>query len=233
MDTNADLKEEAACVNDQLLLRFRDDAQLAPYVVFTAGRSRTMWLSAFLTYGICACNFESTAKVNSFSDVVNALHIPGIGAAETLAAPAWPLLKVAAPTLRSVVVRRPLEEIIQSLVDATKGKVELDLPVLRKLLLRLQQALERISEHPDTLTVDFEDLDEEETCKRIFEHCLPYKHDAGWWKFMSTKWMDPDVIQLAALFQLREKEIRGLGLQCRRLLFRLGRQGHFEHLGVH
>ena len=98
---------------NELLLRFRDNAQLQPYAVFTAGRSRTMWLSAFLSYGICACNFEAIAKVENFGEVLKMLSIPGMGAAETMSAPAWPLLLTAAPKLRVVVVRRETEEILR------------------------------------------------------------------------------------------------------------------------
>ncbi len=215
---------------DELLLRFRDDAQLRPFVVFTAGRSRTMWLSAFLTYGICVCHFEATAKVGSFQEVCNMLAIPGMGASETLAAPAWPLLLTAAPNLRAVVVRRPVEEILNSLVEATAGRLELDLPRLRQLLHYVRRALDRLALQPQTLVVDFHELEREETCKAVFEHCLPYKHDSGWWKFLSEKKIDPDVIQLASLYQLRQNEIQQLGRECRHLMFKLGRQGYLSHL---
>jgi hypothetical protein len=218
----------------ELLLRFRDDAQLLPYMVFSAGRSRTMWLSAYLTYGICVCNFESTAKVSSFEEIVHLLAIPGMGAAETLAAPAWPLLLTAEPRLRVVVVRRPLDEIIDSLIAATRERVKLDLPVLRQLIAYIMRALERLAQQPQTLVVDFHELAREDVGRAIFEHCLPYKFDQGWWEFLSAKKIDPDVIQLAQLYQVRQNEIRALGRECRHLLFRLGRQGHLAHLqGAH
>jgi hypothetical protein len=215
---------------DQLELRFRDDAQLLPYMVFSAGRSRTMWLSAFLTYGICVCHFEATAKVSSLQEVLTMLSIPGMGAAETLAAPAWPLLLTAEPRLRAVVVRRPTEEILASLVAATKDQIELDLPKLRHTLEYIVRALDKLSLQPQTLTVNFHELEREETCRAVFEHCLPYKHDSGWWKFLAAKNINPDVTKLAALFLQREEQILGLGRECRHLMFRLGRQGHFSHL---
>lgn len=216
-------------MTDELQLRFRDDSQLLPYMVFTAGRSRTLWLSAFLTYGVCACHFEALVKVGSFTEVVNLLSIPGMGAAETLAAPAWPLLLTAAPALRAVVVRRPLEEILESLVEGTKGKVELNVPVLRRLLAYVQRALDKLALQPQSLVVDFHELKNEEVCKAIFEHCLPYKHDSGWWKFMNEKVLDPDVIQLAALYHERKEQIQRVGKEARHLMFRLGRQGHLQH----
>lgn len=214
--------------NDQLLLRFRDDAQLAPFIVFTAGRSRTMWLSAFLTYGICACNFEAAAKVSSFQEVVHALNIPGIGSAETAAAPAWRLLKIAAPTLRSVVVRRPRKEILASFEAMTKDRVELDMTLVEKMLARAEHYLELISSHPDTLTVSFKDLEKEETCKAIFEHCLPYKHDSGWWNFMRQKVLDTDIVQLAELYRRRQEGFMALSREVRHLTFKLARQGHIR-----
>lgn len=217
----------------QTLLRFREDAQLLPFAVFSAGRSRTMWLSAFLTYGICVCHFEATAKVSAFRDVMDMLSIPGMGAAETLAAPAWPLLLTAEPKLRVVVVRRPLEEILSSLVAATSGKLELDLPTLRRLLAYVIRSLDKLAKQPQSLMVDFHELTSEEVCKAVFEHCLPYKHDSGWWQWLAAKKIDPDVMQLAALYQQRQKEIHSVGRECRHLLFRLARQGHMQHLGAH
>jgi|HubBroStandDraft_6_1064221.scaffolds.fasta_scaffold66294_3 hypothetical protein len=215
---------------DQLELRFRGDAQLLPYMVFSAGRSRTMWLSAFLTYGICVCHFEALAKVSSLTEVLTMLSIPGMGAAETLAAPAWPILLTAEPRLRTVVVRRPAEEILASLVAATKDQMQLDLDKLRHLLAYVRRSLDKLSLQPQTLTVDFSELAKEEVCAAVFEHCLPYKHDSGWWKFLAAKNINPDVQQLAALYLRREKEILALGRECRHMLFRLGRQGHFAHL---
>ncbi len=215
---------------DQLELRFRGDAQLLPYAVLSAGRSRTMWLSAFLTYGICVCHFEATAKVGSLSEVLTMLSIPGMGFAETLAAPAWPLLLTAEPKLRTVVVRRPLDEILASLVAATESKAQLDLDKLRSLLAYIRRALDKLSLQPQTLTVDFSELEQESVCAAVFEHCLPYKHDSGWWKFLSAKNINPDVMQLAALYMQREQEIAQLGKECRHMMFRLGRQGYFQHL---
>lgn len=216
---------------NELLLRFRDDAQLMPFAVFTAGRSRTLWLSAFLSYGVCVCHFEALAKVSNFQEVMHMLAVPGMGAAETMSAPGWPLLLTAAPTLRVVVVRRPIEEILASLVEATKGKIELDTDVLRRLLSYIVRALERLARQPQTLAVDFDELEREETCKAVFEHCLPYKHDSGWWNFMNAKVLEPDLIALARLYAVRQENIRGLGRECRHLMFKLGRQGYFEHLG--
>ena len=215
---------------NELELRFRADAQLLPYAVFSAGRSRTMWLSAFLTYGVCVCNFEATAKVSSLQEVLTMLGIPGMGFAETLAAPAWPLLLTAEPRLRTVVVRRPIEEILASLVAATKDQLELDLPKLRHLLQYVRRALDKLSLQPQTLTVDFHELAQEATCAAVFEHCLPYRHDHGWWKFLAAKNLNPDVRQLAALYLQRQEQIRAIGQECRHLMFRLGRQGHFDHL---
>ena len=63
-------------------------------------------------------------------------------------------------------------------------------------------------------------------CAAVFEHCLPYKFDSGWWNWLSTKNVQPDLLALAQLSQLREREIKSLGRECRHLLFRLGRQGH-------
>lgn len=226
MDTQRSDSQTSAMQEPQL--EFRDRAKLAPFIVFTNGRSRTMWLSAFLTYGICVCNFEATARLSSFQEVTNALAIPGMGAAETLAAPAWRLLKLAAPTLRAVVVRRPLDEILASFAARVGDQIQFDSEKARVILTRIERALDLVSQHPDTLTVQFSELASEQTCKRIFEHCLPYHHDKGWWEYMNAKVLDPDVARLASYFNARTPQILALGAEVRHLTFKLARKGYLQ-----
>ena len=52
---------------------------------------------------------------------------------------------------------------------------------MRRLDAKLSQIASRL---PNVLSVEFGALKEERTCSRIFEHCLPYKHDSGWWRLL-------------------------------------------------
>jgi hypothetical protein len=50
---------------------------------------------------------------------------------------------------------------------------------MRRLDHKLDQIEKRV---PGVLRVTFEELATEAGCRAVFEHCLPYKHDAGWWR---------------------------------------------------
>ena len=125
--------------------------------------------------------------MRNLADVRSWFAQPMTGTAETLAAPYWRLLGKMAPQARIVIVRRPAPECVDSVMRIqTFGagvfdEVELT-RALRLLTRKLRQAEARL---PNVLAVDFADLAREETCAAIFEHCLPYKHDTGWWQLLA------------------------------------------------
>ncbi|NUB27730.1 GNAT family N-acetyltransferase [Azospirillum brasilense] len=153
---------------------------MPPFIVFGMPRSRTAWLSRFLTYGDWVCGHEELRHARSLDDVRSWLAQPCTGTAETAAAPWWRLARHLRSDLRVVVVRRDV-------TDATDSLMWLglfaDRTAVERLMLRLDRKLEQISRRvPDALSVRFEDLEREEVCAAVFEHCLPYQHDPDWWK---------------------------------------------------
>lgn len=150
------------------------------FVVFALPRCRTVWLSRFLTYAGWQCGHEELRHCRSLDDVRSWLAQPLTGSAETAAAPFWRLLPQLAPGCRVVTMRRPLHEVMASLRNA--GAVFEDATLLA-LLRRVERKLDQIERRlPDVLRVEFADLDNEATCRAIFEHCLGLSFDAGWWR---------------------------------------------------
>lgn len=161
------------------------------FMVFTAGRSRTYWLSQFLTYGPHICHFETVARLSHIEEVIKLLR-DGNGAAETVSAMIWPKLLHGIPSLKAVVVRRPKDEIIASFIEAAeKTNVKIDKDFLSDFIPRVIGCLDKLSLQPQTLTAEFHDLDQEDACRAIFEHCLPCAYDHDWWLLMRDKVMDP------------------------------------------
>lgn len=103
------------------------------------------------------------------------------GTVETAAAPFWQLLP---PTVKIAVVRRPVADVIDSLmslgVSFNRSKIE---ATVRKMDAKLAQIERRV---PGVLSVNFADLADEATCARLFEYCLPFKHDHEWWARLSA-----------------------------------------------
>lgn len=155
-----------------------------PFVVFSMPRSRSAWLSAFLTYGEWQCGHDELRHVRSLDDVRSWLSMPCTGTVETAAAPFWRLLREIRPDTRVVVILRPIPEIVHSF---QRLGAPFDADALAKTLRRLEAKLWQIAERwPDAKAFTFRDLGNEEVCREIFEHCLPYRHDPQWFARVSA-----------------------------------------------
>jgi hypothetical protein len=157
-----------------------------PFVIFALPRSRTAWLSRFLTYGDFFCGHEELRHCRSLDDVKTWFDQPCIGTAETAAAPFWRLLGKIADA-KILVVRRPVDEVVESLL-AVPG-LTFDRDVLRRSMEALDRKLDQIEARLPCLSVRFEDLANEQACRSVFEHCLPYAFDRAHWE----RWADVNV----------------------------------------
>lgn len=113
-------------------------------------------------------------------DVRSWLIQPSTGTIETAGASWWRLLPSG---IRVVTIRRPVAEVVDSLM-------RLGLPFNRDVLTngiqRLDRKLDQVEVRiPDVLSVQFSDLAGEDTCAKVFEHCLPYRHDHNRWSAMA------------------------------------------------
>jgi hypothetical protein len=220
MDPNALARMEMRAGARQALV---PRGETRPFVVFTAGRSRTNWLANFLTYGEVRCHAEVSRTFRSL-DGVQAFLVPGVGMAETGIAPAWRLVKHRVPSLKMVVIRRDADEIIESFLKTPLGP-HYDVEKLRRIVAYECRCLDQISYHPDALTVRFEDLGFAFHCKRIFEHCLPHEFDLSWWKFMSGRHIEPDARDVARYYLANREGVETFKREAKREMIRLVRSG--------
>jgi hypothetical protein len=118
--------------------------------------------------------------MRSLDDVRIWLNLPCKGSSETAAAPFWRLVQEYRPDTRVVVVRRPVEDVVHSLLTTTG--ISFQDQVLWQSMRRLDAKLNQVEARwPGVLSVQFSDLANEATCAAVFEHCLPFKHDPTWW----------------------------------------------------
>lgn len=155
-----------------------------PFVVFALPRSRTAWLARFLTYGPWQCGHDEVRHLRSLDDVTSWLAQPYSGTVETAAAPFWRLLTALRPDARVVVVRRPVADVVASLMALRLGCF--DAAALGVAMRRLDRKLEQIERRVNALSVAYADLDTEMACARVFEHCLGLPHDPAWWDAISA-----------------------------------------------
>jgi GNAT superfamily N-acetyltransferase len=147
-----------------------------PFIVFGLPRSRTYWLSRFLSFPPYRCHHDMAAYVRSAEDVRAWLSQPATGTVETAAAPFWRLARLYNPSVRFAVVRRDPREVIDSLLRFGC----FDRAALARLLGRYDRALDIVESLTGTLSVGFHDLNRRSTCAAMFEHChgrpMPESH---------------------------------------------------------
>ena len=149
------------------------------FIIYGLPRSRTYWLSKFLTYGDWYCGHDELRHLRSLDDVASWFKLPRTGTVETAAAPFWRLV----PPLRSVTVRRPVDEVVAS-IQQFGFHLNWDgfTRYMRMLDYKLNQIEKRV---PNVLRVTFDELQTEAACQSVFEHCLPYQRDSAWWQAMA------------------------------------------------
>jgi len=163
----------------------------AGFIIYALPRSRTWWLSRFLTYADWTCGHDELRHARSMDDIPAWFGQPCTGTVETAAAPWWRLVP---PEMRTVVVRRPVAEVVDSLFGAG---LQCDRDRLTKEMVRLGRKLDQIERRvAGVLSVRFDDLASEETCARVFEHCLPYPHDHVWWTTLSPVNLQTNLLAL-------------------------------------
>lgn len=200
-----------------------------PFIVYALPRSRTAWLAEFLSYKDWQCGHEQAIFLRSVDDIKRLFSLPNTGAVETAAAQAWRIIHHHVPNIKAVVVRRPIDDVMRSMVNIDlQGEAYYDVPRLRKVMEYGNRMLDEISEQPGVLTVDFDDLSTIQGCKAIFEHCLPYEFDRGWWEFMVDQNIQVDVLSVIRLYHENRPQIEGFKKHLWREMRHLAQTGHIS-----
>lgn len=155
-----------------------------PFIIYALPRSRTFWLSRYLSYGEWSCGHDELRHARALDDVTAWFSQPYTGTIETLAAPWWRLAQT--PTkidIRTIVLRRPVSEVVASL-----ARLGFDPRLMQPMMTKLDRKLDQIAARvPGCQSFSFDELRSESGCARVFEACLPYKHDPEWFSLMAPK----------------------------------------------
>lgn len=182
------------------------------FVVFSLPRSRSAWLSRFLSYGEWVCGHDELRHARQLEDVKSWLAQPMTGTVETAAAPFWRLAKHLSPDTRFVVIRRDPEEAARSAVRAGLGH---DLGLMAKQFRRLDRKLGQIERRTGARTFRFEDLGDESVCQDLFEHLLPYEHDPARWARLSAENIQINVPALVRYVAAHQPQLERLSAIAR------------------
>jgi hypothetical protein len=178
----------------------------APFVVFSLPRSRSHWLSRFLRYGPWVCGHDEVRHVRAPEDIRSWLAQPYAGTCETAAAPFWRTLRTMAPDARVVVVRRPVADVVESLMAMDLG---FERGVLGAAMWRADAKLRQVAARwPGALEVTFDGLRDEATCARVFGHCTLMPHNHAWWAAMSEINLQCDLAAMLRWFGTHGAQVR-------------------------
>lgn len=151
---------------------------MAPFVIFSLPRSRSAWLSKFLSYKDWHCGHDELIYMRQMEDVQSWLSQPSTGTIETAAASFWRLALHLKPDLRIITVRR---DPIEAAESAVKADLSDNLTDTIKFFQYLDGKLDQIELRTKCKSVKYEDLQQESVCKDLFEYVLPYEHDSVRW----------------------------------------------------
>ena len=185
-----------------------------PFLILGLPRSRTAWLSKFLSYGPWICGHDELRHCRTLEDVTSWFMQPYIGSAETLGAPWWRLVPKLVPGCRVLVVRRPVAEVVDSVLrlgiptDQRPGLLQR----LRTADAKLDQVEARL---PRVVTVRYQDLAQPETCREVFEHCLEMPFDLAWWQYWNSIRVEADTRAVLRHFAAYWVQMHRLAVEAR------------------
>lgn len=138
-----------------------------PFIVTGLPRSRTAWMSGWLSDGACLCRHEP--ELNDVADLPNMLestHYRFMGIADS--GLGFDLGRILEDfQIPTVIVARPLEEVENSL---DKLRAYFNIPKKADLCLALQAELIKWEKHPLVMTVPYRAMNDVRTMQRAFWH---------------------------------------------------------------
>lgn len=189
---------------------------MRPFIIYALPRSRTFWLSRFLSYGDYECGHEQARYVRSMEDARSWLSQNCVGTAETTAAPWWRIIQNIRPDIMTLVVRRPVDEVVESIMRLDmRGVCTFDREKLTANMHRLDRRLHQIERCvPNVMSVRFSALAREDVCAAVFEHCLPYRHDRQWWTTIAPIILSGNMPALMRYFFAHKKQTDRVSALC-------------------
>lgn len=181
---------------------------IEPFVIFCLPRSRSAWLSTFLSYGDYLCAHDLAPHSDSVEDFYQSLTCGIIGTVETGAVIGWPLIRKRLPESRFLVVRRPVGEVMDSFrsvgVEVHAAEIE-----------EKAELLDKLSGVTGVPTIQFKSLASEACCAWVFKYLLGIEHDREWWQSLASKNIEIDMPQRIRLLGERHDILERMKAEVR------------------
>jgi hypothetical protein len=187
----------------------------SPFIVFSLPRSRSAWLTHFLSYPPKRVGHDVIVYCNHVTDFIKMFSSGMDGTCETATVLGHRLIRHLLPQVKFAVVRRPLAEVVASLaafgLSAPSGELE-----ARDAMLDQVEAL------PGTLALKYDELDSPDFCRRLFEFCHPdVDFEVEWWAQCSRFNIQVEMGKQVALLQERQPFLARLRQEMMQLTMEL------------
>ena len=154
------------------------------YFILGLPRSRTTWLSVFLSRGAGICHHEKSMYFGSLQELKQfCIEHPKEGISDTALIQHWKWLRDNLPDAKIVVIVRDPDECAASLEH-------IGLPA--ESLGYLQDCLFGALHDPHIMRINFSDLNKIEYCKMLYEYCKEEDFDLQWYEAIKDINMQPD-----------------------------------------
>mgnify|MGYP000674029339 CR=1 FL=1 len=158
------------------------------YLIFVPPRSKSSWISNFFTYGRSYCYHEALtmcATIKQFADMKKGNCVTGNADSSMFIFPRQPNAKI-------IVVRRDKNEVEDDLREM------FDKQVAFHTAKNCEDGAQWLLEKPNVIEIDFEKIKEEESCERMWEHCIDSEpFDRERWKMLSNFKIQVDRIDMS------------------------------------
>jgi hypothetical protein len=169
-----------------------------PFVIFALPRSRTAWLSQWLSYQNRIVGHDLGAYADTCQGFLDALW-PFTGTVETGAQDAHRLMRIAMPDAKFVTIRRQPINVADSLTKF--GIMQYD------EMERRAEVLDDI-ERDGALSIPYESLSDARVCANLWEHLLPgVPFNFNWWRYMDQQNIQIDVAAHLQLLAERQPQL--------------------------
>lgn len=146
-------------------------------------RCRSTWFSQFFSTNVSFCHHEilSNNDPQAFNKFMAEIPMPYVGSADTNAISFSMAHRKTGPI---VLIYRTEEDVIHSLLKAFDKHEAFTVKEWEQYLFNMVDmytiCLDWYKENdPNSLTINFEDLEDEQVIMKIFKHCIP-GHDPDW-----------------------------------------------------
>lgn len=145
-------------------------------------------------------------------DVKAWVNQPYTGTIETMGCSFWRLIPKYCPNAKIITIRRPVDDVIDSLVKLGFTASKEFVRSIQMYDRKLDQLEKRL---PNVVSIKYSDLENEDTCKNIFEYCLNYPHDSVWWQKMAELNLQIDMAALLRYVKAYQPALSKLALTAK------------------